>query len=359
MFNRQSRRARLAIGLAGLALVAGACAPAADPEKHTIGFSNPGGVGNGWREQQLCTARAQALASGEISEFTAIHRNTDAAGQLADIRDLIAKGVDAIIINPADPDALNPALKEALDAGIVVVAVDAYVTQEGVYNLSNDQVKYAELGARWLFEKLGGTGQVLYMRGIAGHPADTDRHTGFTTALEDFPGIEVLPGPEGVHTGWDHATGTTLINDFIAGGLDFDGIWTSGIDQAIVDAIKAAGRPFVPIVGADQTGFVGQLLDTEGFPGLEGVAVSNPASVGGAGVTLALKLLAGETVETGPRNTVLLTPVAVDNVTEEGRTQLADWQEAGLDPLWPLAWEIPGWTTYTLEQAIACKGPGE
>jgi ribose transport system substrate-binding protein len=30
----------------------------------------------------------------------------------------------------------------------------------------------------------------------------------------------------------------------------------------------------------------------------------------------------------------------------------------GLDPLWPLGLEIPGWTTYTPEQAVACKGPG-
>ena len=36
------------------------------------------------------------------------HRNTDAAGQLQDIRDLIAKGVDAIVFNPNDPGSPQP-----------------------------------------------------------------------------------------------------------------------------------------------------------------------------------------------------------------------------------------------------------
>ena len=91
--------------------------------------------------------------------------------------------------------------------------------------------------------------------------------------------------------------------------------------------------------------------------------MTNTAAVGGAGVGLALKLLNGETVETDPSasqpNTVLLTPVLADNVSDEGKGVLQSWQVDGLDPLWPLGLEIDGWTSYTPEQAIACKGPGE
>ena len=103
-------------------MAAESMAPASQAAKtYTIGYSNAAGVGNGFREEQVCTAKAQALASGQVSELTTIHRVTDAAGQLQDIRDLIAKGVDAIVFNPNDPDALNPALEEAKAAGIVTV----------------------------------------------------------------------------------------------------------------------------------------------------------------------------------------------------------------------------------------------
>ena len=340
-------------------------APASEPAgdgEYRIGYSNAGGVGNGFREEQVCTAKAEALASGQVTELVTIHRNTDAAGQLADIRDLIAADVDAIVFNPNDPEALNPALEEANAADIVTVSVDAFVTDESTYNLYNNQIQYAYLGATWLFEQLGGQGTVYYMRGLAGHPADTDRQTGFEMALEENPDIEVVPSVDGVHTGWDPATTTQLINDFLASGqyADIDGIWTSGMDSQVVDAVKAANEEYVPIVGADLGAFVNQLLTEEG---LEGSAVTNTAAVGGAGVNLALKLLNGESVETDPDasqpNTVLLDPVVADNVSDEGRATLESWQVDGLDPLWPLGLEIEGYTTYAPEDAIACVGPGE
>ncbi len=370
MIPRESIRARLLVGLGAVALIAAACgggasaAPSAGA-KFTIGYSNGGGVGNGFREEQVCTAKAEALASGEVSTLTTIHRNTDAAGQLQDIRDLISKGVNAIVFNPNDPDALNPALAEAKAAGIKTVSVDAYVTDPDTYNLYNNQIKYAEIGAKWLFDAMGGTGTVYYMRGIAGHPADSDRDIGFKNVLKDYPNIKVVPNADGVFTKWDPTEGTKLITDFITSGQydNIQGIWTSGIDSVVVDAIKANNKPFVPIVGADLGGFVKQLLDPTGYPNLKGVAVTNTAAVGGAGVSLALKLLKGESVTTAPAparaNTVLLDPVGADNTTDAGKALLKSWQVDGLDPNWPLGLQIAGFTTYTGAQAVACKGPGE
>ncbi len=322
MTETKTTRARLLAVLAAAAVFAAACstpaastapsvaAPSVAPSagapsdaapsaagSFKLGFSNTGGTGNGFREEQNCTAKAQALASGEVSELTVITHDTDAAGQLQDLRDLVAAGVQAIVFNPSSPDALNPALAEAKAAGIRTVAVDAYVTDPDTYNLYNNQIKYAELGATWLFEQLNGEGTVWYMRGIAGHPADTDRDTGFKNALKNFPNIKVVPSAEGVHTKWDPAEATRLADEFISSGQydDIQGIWTSGIDSEVVDAIKAADKPFVPIVGTDRGSFTAQLLDDAGYAGLKGAAVTNTAAVGGAGVALALKLLKGET----------------------------------------------------------------
>jgi len=338
---------------------------AAGGKQWKIGYSNGGGVGNGFREEQVCTAKAEALASGQVSQLTTIHRNTDAAGQLQDIRDLIAAGVDAIVFNPNDPAALNPALEEAKAAGIKTVAVDQFVTNPDTYQLFNNQVKYAELGAKWLFDKLGGKGTVWYQRGFAGAGADTDRDTGFQNVLKDYPNITVLPNKQGVATQWDPAITTQVTNDFIASG-DYDkatGIWTSGMDVETIDAIKAAGKKFIPLVGTDRGGSVTKALDATNYPGLDFSAVTNTAAVGGAGVALALKLLNGETVQTDPTaaqpNTVLLDPVLADNLTDAGKATLQSWLVNGLDPAWPLGLKVEGYTHYTPEQAIACKGPND
>jgi ribose transport system substrate-binding protein len=348
----RSAGSKLFAGLAATALAVSIAGPAAaqDTKQFTIGISNPGAVGNGWREEMICSMKAQALASGQVSAMTIIHRLTDAAGQLEDIRTLISLGVNAIVVNPASLDALNPALADAAAQGIVVVAVDAPVSAPTAYNLSNDQENYAYLGATWLFTQLGGAGDVVYMRGIPGHPADTDRDTGFDRAVAENPGIKVVSETS---TNWDQATGTQQITDLLNAGTPMDGVWTSGIDNVIVDAFKTAGAPFVPIVGADNSGFVTQLV-TE--PGLIGAAVTNPGSVGGAGVALALQILNG----TMPAaQTTLLAPEVWDNVSDTGKAALAAAADPTLDPTWPLGLSVPGWTTYTKEQLLACKAPGE
>ena len=357
MIQKGSIRAKMLGGLAVVAVIAAACSSSGvvcrterGAAKYTIGFANGGGVGNGWRESSICSAKVQSKASGEVTAVTVINHDTDAAGQLTDIRDLIAKKVNAIIINPNDPDALNPAIAEAIAAGIVVVAIDASVTAPGAYNLSNDQENYAYLGAKSLFEQMGKKGAVVYMRGIAGHPADTDRDTGFKKALAEYPDITVA---KEVVTKWDPATAVSQINDIMTSGVPFDGIWTSGVDSSIVDAMKTANHALVPIVGADNAGFVTQLLNEKG---LVGSAVTNPSAVAGAGVTLALKLLDGEKPA---ETTIHVTPELWDN-THGCRQGVADGaQNPNLPKLWPLGLTIKDWTTYTVDDLIACKGPGE
>src|SRR5688572_5645005 len=335
--------------LAAAAVAVLSAGTAAAQDSYTIGVSNTV-QGNGWREEMICAIKAQALASGNVESLNIAHRNTDAAGQLEDIRNLIGAGVDAIVVNPADPAGINPALKEATDAGIVVVAVDQAVTEPSAYVISNNQEEYAYLGAKWLFEQIGGKGNVVYMRGAAGASADSDRDKGFKRALAEFPDVKVA---HEVFTGWQQDQGKQQILDYIATGAPFDGIWTSGIDNVIVDALVESGAPMVPVVGADNAGFVGQLNSVEG---LTGAAVTNPGSIGGAGVTLALQILGGEKPA---GQAVLVQPELWDNGSQEGKAKLAEAADPSLDPEWPVSISIPDWTTYTKDQIIACKGPGE
>ena len=99
-------------------------APAA--EKYVVGVSNTL-VGNGWREEMVCSIKAEALASGMVSKVILANRNGGPSEQIADLRNLISAGVNIIIINPSDRKALDPVIKQAADRHIVVVAVDQAV----------------------------------------------------------------------------------------------------------------------------------------------------------------------------------------------------------------------------------------
>ncbi|HKV88757.1 MAG TPA: substrate-binding domain-containing protein [Candidatus Dormibacteraeota bacterium] len=318
-------------------------------KKYVVGVSNTL-TGNGFREEMICSIKAQAKASGIVSKVIVANRNTDPSGQIADMRNLISAGVNVIVLNPADRSALDPVIKEATDKGIVVVTVDQGVTSPTAYQVHNDQVKYAQLGADWLFKQLGGSGNVVEMRGINGVSADADRHQGFTQTLANYPNIHVV---KMTFTNWSLDPAAQQTKDILASGLKVDGVWTSGIDSTVVDQYKTANKPFVPVVGADNDAFLGQLISLKGN-GLKGAAVTNPPTVGGAGLAVGLDVLQGKTEP----HLVQLDPQIWDNTSADGLSQLQNHYDASLDAYYSVSYQVSPWTTYQKADLLACANVG-
>ena len=325
--------------------VIGTAGASPNQSKYVLGVSNTL-VGNGWREEMICAIKAQALSSGKVSKVIVANRNGGPAEQNADIRNLISAGANAIIINPSSPSALNATIAQAAARGIKVVSLDQRVTAPSAYNVTNDQVAYGRLGAAWLFKQLGGKGNVVEMRGIAGVPADTDRHTGFRQALKKYPGIKVV---KQTFTGWSFAPAGKQILDILNSGVQVDGVWTSGIDYVVVNAFKTAGKPYVPVVGADNNGFLKQLIALN--PKFVGAAVTNPATVGGVGAAVAIRVLDGGTVQ----KWVKLTPQVWDMKTSA--KTIKQYYSPKRPPTYSSQLFIRPWTTYTAAQLVGCKGP--
>ncbi len=347
--SRGARWAVLSLALVVVSVVAAVTAtaqPAKKQASYVIGVSNTL-VGNGWREEMICSVKAQALASGKVGSVKVANRNGGPAEQNADLRNLISAGANAIVVNPSSPSALNAVIAQAASRGVKVVSVDQRVTSTKAYNATNDQVANGRLGATWLFKQLGGKGNVVEMRGIAGVPADTDRHTGFQQALRKYPGIKVV---KQTFTGWQFATGGKQILDILNSGVKVDGVWTSGIDYTIVNAFKTAHKTLVPIVGADNNQFLKQLMTTKG---LRGAAVTNPATIGGVGTAMAIKLLDGQSVP----KWVKLTPQVWDNKTASGLKQIKANYSPSRPPTYSARLQVKPWTTYTTKQLFSCKGP--
>ena len=305
-------------------------------------------VGNGWREEMICAVKAEAVARpGLVKRVVVSDINGAAAEQIAGIRTLISAGANAIIINPPDATSLNGVIQEATQRGIVVVIVDQFVDSDLPYQAANDQVAYGRLGMEWLAKRLNGQGNVVLLQGIAGAPADTARYTGIQQALKNYPGIHVIAKP---YTGWQWAPGGKQMLDLLNAHKDIGGVWTSGIDYTAVNAFATAHRSFVPIVGADNNEFVHQLLALRG-KGLVGAAVTNPATVGGVGADIALRVLQGQTVE----KKTTLTPEVWDNVGD-----LAPLQAHYLPTqaaTYSVQWSVKPFTHYTQKQLFACKSP--
>ena len=341
----------LLVGL--LALVAAGCGDdeesgggtsggQSEEKTYKIGVSNTL-VGNGWREEMICSVKAQSLASGQVDEVLVHNVNGDASAQIAGIRNLISSGANAIIVNPADREALNPVIKEAAARDIVVVSVDQAVTAPEAYVVTNDQVEYGRLGAQWLVDHLGGKGNIVEMRGISGVPADDDRHEGFMEVMEQNPGMKVV---KETFTDWSFAPAGKQANDILNSNTKVDGFWTSGIDYVVVDALKKAGQEKVPVIGADNNKFLEQLKD-----GAPGAAVTNPAAIGGVGTAIAIQALNGEE----PEKVTTLTPEVWD--MKSTADKINEFYDPSLPPTYSNQMIVEPYTTYTKDQLTGCQGP--
>lgn len=123
----------------------------ADTADKTIALSN-NYAGNSWRQNMLGSWKQttdDAVKKGVIASADAFTTGENqATEQAAQIQNLILQGYSAIVINAASPTALNGAVKQACDAGIIVVSFDGIVTEPCAYRISMD-FKKAVL-TRWI-----------------------------------------------------------------------------------------------------------------------------------------------------------------------------------------------------------------
>jgi len=339
--------------IAAFALVAAAAAwptGGASAKQFVIGVSNTH-IGNSWREEFVCSIKAEALASGLVSKIVLANREAGPAEQIADLRTLMSAGVDALIINPSDSKALNGVIKQAAERGIVVIAADQPVTAPEAYVVTSDEQEYARIGAEWLFKQLHGKGSIIEMRGIDGTPGDALRKEGFDEAWKKYPDVKIAAT---TFMDWSNEKAAQQMTELLASGKKFDGVWTSGIDYTVIEAIKAAHQPYVPFVGADNAGFFKQLIDYK-KDGLVGVAVSNSPAIGAAGLVVALDLLQGKSHE----KLIRVAPTAWDNTTDEGVAAMKAMYDPDVAPTDPVYGPIANFGHFTAAQEKTCKGPGE
>ena len=102
---------------------------AAAEASYVIGFSNAS-TSNSWRAFFDAWVRYEASRHPEIEKLIDTDAQDDPVKQISDIEDLVAQGVDLLIISPAEQEALVPAVEGAMEAGIPVVLVDRKVNTD-------------------------------------------------------------------------------------------------------------------------------------------------------------------------------------------------------------------------------------
>lgn len=256
----------------------------------TIGMSFPG-LGNTWIVQMVQETTYTAAKNDKIEEFIFTEAGWAPAKQVADLEDLIARKVDAIIVAPMAPATVKKQVDAAIAEGILVTT---YGSSEGVLNsaveINLGGKAFGRVGGDWLKQKLDGKGTIWAFRGIAGANEETLRYEGLMEALE---GTEIKIGAE-VFGDWNYTKGKQLCENLVLSGQPVDAIWFSGADmtRACIDVFNDVGKPLVPMTGEGNNGFLRIWADT----GLDSVAPIYTPGIGPALVRATVALLEGETL---------------------------------------------------------------
>jgi rhamnose transport system substrate-binding protein len=102
--------------------------------------------------------------------------DADATKQIQMINAMIASKVNGMMISANDPDALVPAGKKAIEAGIAVATYDAKIG-DGGYNIFVNQANAEGIGriqVQLIAELIGGKGEIAILSAASGMPNQTE-----------------------------------------------------------------------------------------------------------------------------------------------------------------------------------------
>jgi ribose transport system substrate-binding protein len=234
--------------LVAAAIPAGVTASSAASQPYVIYLSN-NFVGNDWRQQMERVARVAATKPPLAGKVDLHIENAEGTvqAQINSLNNIIREKPAAILIDASSADALNPTIKKACNAGIIVVSFDQTVTAPCAYKMHTDFDVMANNQAEWVAAELHGKGMILMDDGLAGTPISEQFAKDFAATFAKYPGIQIVGHFNGNYAVGPEQQGVAAL---LAAHPEVDGILTQAYGTGAMKALQNAGRPMVPIVAA-------------------------------------------------------------------------------------------------------------
>jgi ribose transport system substrate-binding protein len=203
-------------------------------------------LGNDWRPQveKLATLTSKLPPFAGKVNVKIVNSGATNQAQIADLNSIIQTKPDAIMLIPGSSTALNPTIRRACAAGILVFTISAPVTEKCAWNVNQDFYGGMVGVGQWMGKVLKNKGTILVDQGVVGLGISKDIENGFRAGLKKtgpavkvagtFPG-QYAPGPE-----------QSGISNLLAGNPDINGVMTQGYCTPVFNAFKQAGKSAVP-----------------------------------------------------------------------------------------------------------------
>ncbi len=213
-------------------------------------------------------AKAYAKKDGTFELITmGMNSETDFDTQVNAIDSLIARGVNLIVLAPADSAGMVAPVKRAIDAGVTVINFDVTLDKKALKAaglpeeflfVGPDNTAGAQMVGDYLGKALGKGGKVIILEGNPGADNAKQRKVGFEKAIATN-GLTLLASNT-AH--WETEEANTLMTNLLTKYPDVQGVMCANDSMALgaVRALEAAGRKDIKVVGFDNIPAVKDLI---------------------------------------------------------------------------------------------------
>jgi ribose transport system substrate-binding protein len=341
----------LAAGAVAAAMFAQAGTASADKYKVYLSMSF---IGNDWQAEAANMVKAMA-AHKDFADKVDLQvqvAGPNAQRQIQQINAMVQAGAQAIVVYPISPTALNAAVKNACDKGVIIIAYDANISEPCAYNVSIDQEEAGRVTAEWLVKKLNGKGNIVAITGVPGTSVDTLRTKAAKEVFAKYPDIKIVGEAVGM---WSQAVARTELSKILATHSwdEINGLWMQvgcyTANSMELEAGKKAEQ-LLPCAGEGSNGGRIQMLpasakveggDSPYMPlNAPRISYASPPYSGALALKLAIEKLQGKDI---PKNTKLPLPVVTNETIKYCET--GSWAEmkAGCNAFPPSLVPNPGW----------------
>lgn len=275
-----------------------------------------------WQIQTIDTLKEAVADYNGAVELTVANADNNTATQITQIENFIDQKVDILLVDASSSTGVNPTLKQAKEAGIVVVNYNCTVDDPSCVNarVFVDQTEWGRIMARFIVEELGGSGDIVCLTGLSGNQIAADRWTGAREVFAENSGINILAEAPAE---WEQSPAEEKMQAWITAFPKIDAVWADGgpCGVGVINVLEKNHMKMIPVSGEASYGFVNKWY-AEIDNGLSGCAPVCPVYIGAVALEAAMRILNGETVA---NDLALDMPVMTnDNIADWADTSKSD-----------------------------------
>ena len=222
----------------------------------TIGYASSY-AGNTWRAAALENLEKVLIPKwkklGLIKDVIVTQSNLKDSVQIQQMRQLVDRGVDALIICCSNPTALNQTVKYAYDKGVPVFSMVGYVTSPYAVNSSTNFVVTGKKMGEWMVDAMGKKGNVLVVEGIPGTSTSDSLDRGMKLGLATAPNVKIVGDVAGM---WTDQVAQAEVQKWLANHPgELDGVIVqSAAEMGVLRALEQSGRKMPPVAIGGELG---------------------------------------------------------------------------------------------------------